>query len=108
MRSRRRSSAAGPSAASGSSVRVVDQAALDAMPKSSPPPPAAAPAPAFVACQSCGATVVWRKPGKLRVRVANRFLFVRLSDGVAEITCERCGEDVDLPLRLVDEAPLDR
>jgi hypothetical protein len=33
--------------------------------------------------------------------VASRYLFVR-DDGVAEITCEHCGEDVDLPLRYVD------
>lgn len=72
------------------------------MPASSPPPQQVARAPVFVSCERCGSTLVCRKPGKLRVRVASRYLFVRLDDGVAEVTCERCGHDVDLPLRLVD------
>jgi RNase P subunit RPR2 len=81
-------------------VQVVDRPELDAMAKSSPPP-LPKPAPACVSCSKCEAALVWRKPGKLRVRVASRYLFVRLEDGVAEVTCERCGTDNDLPLRLV-------
>lgn len=80
---------------------VVEKAEIADMASSSQPPKLCPPVPSTLSCDSCGATIAWRKPGKLRVRVASKYLFVRTSDGVAEVTCERCGEDVDLPLRIV-------
>jgi len=55
--------------------------------------------PRRVLCKSCGHPVGKLRKGRLMLRAANRCVVVR-DDGVAEVTCEKCGARAQLPLSL--------